>query len=274
MTLPPARSGISALPRLPYREFAPPSTVRADVVCFWNRPADASRSDARIIPDGCIDIIWAGELPPFVAGPMTSPALPKPAAGAEMFGVRFQPGIAPALLGVSASELRDQHVPLRDIWPHDQYRSWTDVSAENDAFRRIDVTAAAIVTRLKDVREPDLIVVAAARWIAHQPSGSLKGLATLSSLSDRQVRRRFDDAIGFGPKTLQRILRTQRLLWLASQSRNHMPTLGQLAVVAGYADQAHMTREVTALTGASPRTLLHDVRARSAVSDLFKTPTR
>ena len=100
----------------------------------------------------------------------------------------------------------------------------------------------------------------------------LDELSGLSRLSERQIRRHFDEAIGYGPKKLQRILRLQRLLWLASQQSAPVPNLAHLSSAAGYADQSHMTREVIALAGASPRQLLHGSRS-SAVSDLFKTAT-
>jgi AraC-like DNA-binding protein len=112
----------------------------------------------------------------------------------------------------------------------------------------------------------------AAAWMAQHPFASLDELSGLSGLSERQIRRKFDEAIGYGPKKLQRILRLQRLLWLASYESTPVPNLAHLSFATGYADQSHMTREVVALTGASPRHLLNGT-TRSAVSDLFKTTT-
>ena len=47
--------------------------------------------------------------------------------------------------------------------------------------------------------------------------------------------------------------------------------LAMLAAEAGYADQAHMSRELRALTGRSPATLLREAQSTLALSDLFKT---
>ena len=71
-------------------------------------------------------------------------------------------------------------------------------------------------------------------------------------IGDRQLRRRFADAVGYGPKTLERILRFQRFLTLAI----HEADLARLALDAGYADQAHLTRECTRLAGLPPAQLL------------------
>jgi len=73
-----------------------------------------------------------------------------------------------------------------------------------------------------------------------------------TGLGARQLRRRFADAAGYGPKTLQRILRFQRFLALAQTRTN----LARLAFEAGYADQAHLTRECTRLAGLPPAALL------------------
>jgi AraC-like DNA-binding protein len=78
-------------------------------------------------------------------------------------------------------------------------------------------------------------------------------------MSPRTLRRRCDEAFGYGPKTLDRILRFQRFLKLTR--RAPAPHLAGLAFAAGYADQAHLTREVRRLSGFSPAEILPQIRA-------------
>jgi AraC-like DNA-binding protein len=255
--------------RSTYREFAPPHHLREHIICIWHRAGGAATNGARILPDGCIDIIWAGEEPPKVAGPMTTPLRPSISSGVEVIGVRFRPGIAPSLLGVSAQELLNQHVALGDIWSRNRVLPWSDATDRGHLPAKLEAIVAVIDHRLHGVEQPDVFVADAARWIADRPSGNLEYLAQISGLSERQVRRRFDEAIGYGPKKLQRILRMQRLLWLARQRLAAPRNLADLAFAAGYADQPHMTREVAVLSGTSPRDLLRGTGG-SAVSDLFK----
>jgi AraC-like DNA-binding protein len=81
-------------------------------------------------------------------------------------------------------------------------------------------------------------------------------------LSERQLRRRFADAVGYGPKTLARVLRFQRFLALAAANRagagrwREGDGLAGLAFAAGYADQAHLTRECRRLAGRTPSELV------------------
>jgi AraC-like DNA-binding protein len=80
-------------------------------------------------------------------------------------------------------------------------------------------------------------------------------------LSERQLRRRSLAAFGYGPKTLQRILRFRRAVALA---RRGVPFV-DVAVDAGYADQPHLAREVRELAGVSLGELIGTDRAGNAL---------
>ena len=76
-------------------------------------------------------------------------------------------------------------------------------------------------------------------------------LAGQFSLSERTLRRRFEEAFGYGPKTLDRILRFQRFLTLVRASGD--ASGASLAAETGYADQAHLVRESRRLAASTPR---------------------
>ena len=64
----------------------------------------------------------------------------------------------------------------------------------------------------------DPLARAAALGLA-RPGARVADLAVALGLSERQLRRRFVDAVGYGPKTLARVLRFQRFLALAGARR-------------------------------------------------------
>jgi AraC-like DNA-binding protein len=70
------------------------------------------------------------------------------------------------------------------------------------------------------------------------------------SISERTLRRRCEWAFGYGPKTLERILRFQRFLNLSRRA----PKLStvELAAAAGYADQPHLVRECRRMALCTP----------------------
>ncbi|WP_324607107.1 DUF6597 domain-containing transcriptional factor, partial [Saccharomonospora iraqiensis] len=89
-----------------------PSSVGGAVV--WSLTVSPTGA-APVLPDGCMDLILlGGEL--YVAGPDTRPHVPTVTAGDVVTGIRFPPGVAPAVLGLPADELRDLRLPVADVW--------------------------------------------------------------------------------------------------------------------------------------------------------------
>jgi AraC-like DNA-binding protein len=256
-----------------YREIGPPEHLRAHVVCYWHSRTGAEPEMGRVLPDGCVDVIWVDERSPFVAGPMTAAIETRSGPESEFVGVRLRPGVAHRLLGVNASDLRDRQIPLRELWPGGLALDWADVMAREGLASRLAAVSEVVTKRLEAVDDGDRFVARAAAWLACHPLAGVAELNSLSRLSERQMRRQFHLAVGYGPKQLQRILRLQYLLWLASRQQSPRLDLARLAIAAGYADQPHMTREVRVLTGLSPGQLLCGPPPTSAIPDLFQPET-
>jgi AraC-like DNA-binding protein len=116
----------------------------------------------------------------------------------------------------------------------------------------------------------DEVVRAAIQWLARHPHGRIDQLSRWIGISSRQLQRRFTTAVGYGAKMFQSVLRFQRLLNLTG--RTSVPrNLAQLSADAGYADQAHMTREVQRFSDSPPTLLLRSAQCALRLSDLFKT---
>jgi AraC-like DNA-binding protein len=111
----------------------------------------------------------------------------------------------------------------------------------------------------------DAHALRAAGALLADPSLAVSALADSIGWSARRLHREITATCGYGPKTLQRIVRMQRTLRLARRRERAFPAaplrLATLALDAGYADQAHMTRELRDLTGLTPRELLSRRRA-------------
>ena len=83
------------------------------------------------------------------------------------------------------------------------------------------------------------------------------------------MQRRFVAAVGYGPKTFQSVLRFQRLLNLAD-GKGAQQTLAEISMNAGYADQAHMTREVRRFSDTVPTALLRSAECTLRMSEFFR----
>jgi AraC-like DNA-binding protein len=241
-----------------YREQAPPASLATHVQAIWSESVGARRDDpgARILPDGCIDLIWFTGCVPMVAGPQTEPVFTTAPPGSLVVGIRFRTGAAGRVLGWPADELRDRSVPLSDLWGHGALDPLARSEGSTSPAERLDAMQAVLLARLARAEAPDRAALFAAGWLGSHPDARLDALHELSGLSERQLRRRFESAVGYGPKTFQRIARFRRWLHQARYAPPDSRRLIDLAADAGYADQAHLTREVTRLAGLPPAALL------------------
>jgi AraC-like DNA-binding protein len=198
----------------------------------------------RVLPDGGADIIWRDDgrsVTTLVAGPDTEAQLAPLAKGSRMVGIRFAPGAADAVLGIPLDEVRDRRVPLGEVWG-----PVADELTERVALSDRPEVALATAVRERITAPPDPMASAIARELEFASGpGVVSRLAAEVGVSERQLQRRCRTAFGYGPKTLQQVLRFQRALRLARAGGR----LADVAAVIGYADQAHLARDTRRLAG-------------------------
>lgn len=263
-----------------YREIVPETrALRSLVVCYWTiTPSSGLPASHRVLPDGCIDILLTGDAPRSharVVGTMTR-AIVTGASMTGAIGVRFRPGEAARLLE-GAAALTDRDAGLDEVWSRRESAEIDDVlhrgldagASHGEPFasiaKRLDL---ALMRRLTDRAEAvDLRVREAARLL--DEGASVRDAAIAVNLSERQLSRRFEARVGITPKTFARVMRLQR----ASAAIHAGQHAAGAALVAGYVDQAHFTRDAKELAGTTPGGLVAEARAAAstAMSDSYKT---
>jgi hypothetical protein len=254
-----------------YTERAPRPDLYAHVACMWSavtRGPDVA--GARVLPDGCVDIIRAPGCEPWVAGPDTASRRSLVAPGTVLSAIRFLPAMAAPILRAPVSMLTDRSVALAELWPGDSIRRLRAALDNSDSIHdALSILESAVADRISDALEPDPLVRAMIRRILHSVSVStisIDSKVERTPIGIRQMRRRFIASVGYGPKTFERIARFRRFLVLANSAA--ASGLAAMATEAGYADQSHLSRECLRLARSSPRVLARDPQQ---MSDLFKT---
>jgi transcriptional regulator GlxA family with amidase domain len=171
-------------------------------------------------------------------------------------GIRFQPGVGPAILGLAASEVRDVRIRMDDLWGEPAARELAERLAlrpdDRGRARELERTVRRLAVDARPVDEVD-------RQVADRISGtrpaSVRQLARSTGLSERQLLRRCTAMFGYGPARLARIRRLQWALHLARSSPRTL-CLVDLATGAGYVDQQHLAHEIQAIMGTTPTLLL------------------
>jgi AraC-like DNA-binding protein len=228
---------------------------------MWVRVvAPAGDRSVLVLPDACSDLIWQPGRGAYVVGPDTGPAPSPVAPGEVMVGVRFRPGAGGPALGVPLSGLLDQRLHAADLaaelapGPARERARGIGAAVPGTlspvlALRRLTGLAGAMAA----AGPPDPLVQAAVRYLA-RPGAQADQAASDLGVSERQLRRRCLATVGYGPAMLRRVLRFRRFV-SALDAAGGRADLGLLAAEAGYADQAHLTRESGRLGGLTPAAL-------------------
>jgi AraC-like DNA-binding protein len=244
--------------------FSVDERLSGHVRSYWTLRVEQPPAKLRIVPDGQIDLVFdllRGEA--HVGGVREAPFEVTHEHPTELLGVSLLPGASSSLLGVAAGSLSVDWRPLSDaLGPVSKVLVERLQSAESSSVR-LGVIETFLLARLghKDAR-----VERALRAIDDsRGSIDIARLGKDSGASPRNLGRLFHEWVGLSPKRFARIVRAQAALRrLAEQPA---ADLSALAAELGFADQAHLTREVRAVAGAAPSRLAEIFKRKS---DSFK----
>jgi len=219
----------------------------------------------RVLEEGRRAEVW-------LAGPRTRAQFRSKTGVARMVFLQFKPGWSAPLLGVPASSLTDQLVPLADIWG----RSGAELNAELLVTRNlpelIERLSNALALRSQQSFEPasSLLARRAVRLLEGEEV-RVERVAERLGVTSRHLRRAFTESVGIGPKDFARTVRLQRAVRLTATSQNW----SRIAASAGYYDQAHLIAEFRELVGLTPSAFLRRASDRHVrpASDCHGAPT-
>jgi AraC-like DNA-binding protein len=253
-----------------YVEQHPRQELRPHVECLWlaadPRPR-ARREPERVVPDGCPELIvhlgdpWARlrdgrfRVQPraFLAGTLTRPWLLRAGRRVLTLGIRFRPGQVRALLPVSMRAAVDRETSLSAlVGAHPAaalVRELRAASSDGGRFAAAGAWLAALPGRSAaraSAADQGVAAVLAARGAVR-----IDELALRLGATRRAVERAFTRELGISPKLFARIVRLNAVL--AGLDAAERASAVDMALAAGYFDQAHLLRDFRGLAGRTPR---------------------
>lgn len=167
----------------------------------------------------------------------------------RVFGVAFRPGCFRPFLRTPASALTDRTVDAREVFGPDVPQR--AMAGASDETGMLDIVERLLLANLPP-HDPVAPAVAdiVARIAAEPDITRVDTLADRLGTSVRGLQRQFAEYVGIGPKWVIRRYRldeVQRRL-----ETGDTVNWARLAVELGYADQAHFTRDFTAMIGEPP----------------------
>jgi AraC-like DNA-binding protein len=246
-------------------QYTPPSghPLRPFIRGIWQIRVDHSHWQQRVLPRGIVDLVFplegqlthngtADDAPviyqtPFLAGLQTRAISSEAKGSLLMLGVSLKVETSRAILALPAHELanltvRAEHVLAGTTQLFDRLQ-------EAPAFReRCDLLLRWLE---RSIRMPDrLSRIEHACGIIGQPAdrSTIDRAANAVGYTTRHLRRVFFDFVGTAPGDYMRLRRFNNALRQMRSSRN----LTEIALAAGYYDQAHFCREFKDFAGLTP----------------------
>lgn len=239
-----------------YLQIRPHSALKYYIDAYWIAEITGNAiHKTKILPDGCIDIIFnieddyrtaSGSVlmkseSAYLIGTMLHFKEHHTSGSAKLLGIRFKPGAFSYFFNhASLHEFTDQRTELKHLELPLIHSINKDTFACLDRFflRKLSLPKYSILLLVKDIK---------------QQKGQLKvnELAQKHFTTPRQLERHFKMAIGVSPKDFISIVRYQ---FACHQIKNN-PTrkcLAEIAFEAGYYDHAHLTHEIKRFTGSAP----------------------
>lgn len=182
-----------------------------------------------------------------VGGPRSTFYIREAGGAVHSLGVLLQPGVSQALFGASVGDLAGRHTPLADLWGHNAGLAIDQLQSTASPHAQLDCMEDLLARRLPRVQGMHPAVAQALHSL--QQGETVHAAVLRSGYSHRRLIALFQGSTGLTPKVYARLLRFQALL--RCQRQTAMPWAEQ-ASLAGYSDQAHMTRDFRNMAGLTP----------------------
>lgn len=195
---------------------------------------------------------WSRTAGTVVVGPRGTGEVIDTACQAEIMGVHFRPGGLRALLGLPAAELAECQVDLAHVWDEDGGALRDRLVAATTVRARFQIMEVTLRRRLAPTQAEaaDAVVSFAVGELESGRARRVEDVMARTGYSARHFNRLFTDAVGLAPKVYHRVQRFRRVLRELHGPRPR--ELVDLAMDAGYYDQAHFTHDFRRLAGCTP----------------------
>lgn len=180
-------------------------------------------------------------------------------------GVVFRPGAMHAFSNMPADAFHDRNISLDLFWGS-MVRSLRDrLRSASDAAKKFQVLEGALLSRVNERVQLNAAVRYALLQFARRPEiPRVRELAQEAGLSRRRFAQLFREQIGLTPKLYCRVQRFQNALKQSAAGAS--VDWAQLALAAGYCDQAHLAHEFREFSGLSPNAYLTDSQRSTSLA--------
>lgn len=224
------------------------------------------------VPDGCVDLMLHADLgASSLMGLASQPVFIPVTGNARYFGIRFLPGKIHHFLHLPAKGFYDRSWSAREL-VGPKLDAVQDALLRTESFRRRTGIAETALLRLLErngFEEDPRYLDAVDQIYRSRGAVDVRTLAGTQGISDRHLRRLFDETLGLSPKRLARVVRFQ--VALNRLQGESIRSLLDLSLSLGYYDQSHFINDFRQLYGRTPSRLERADPSVASMSGFSKT---
>jgi len=245
------------------RQYLPSEYLQPYISCYWTMTSDIELEEPishRVIPDGCVDIIFdlnehSYQKAASIVGTMTKPILAELKSRINYLAIRFLPGGFLHFFDNPAYDFTDRIIPLEMISGKKEHYLTERLFGENHTKNKIKLLESHFGKLLmRNTRNDPAVTTALYNIVKHKGNIRISQLSKIANSSQRQLCRKFNKWIGTSPQSFCRIIRFQSILrMLPHRSRCNLLSI---ALDGGYYDQAHFIHEFSSYYGLNPSEFL------------------
>jgi len=244
-----------------------PAHLARFVERFWYSAGTTAVARERVLPNGLVELALClaephrlvegagpARLVACVTGMQLGPIVIEHPGYHRVLGLRLHPAGARAVLGAPAHEIAGLTAELRDVVGRTAEELLERCREAPSVERCFTLAADWVAERLARARGADPRIAWSVERIERTWGAvPIAELRAHTRLSKSRLVGAFRDEIGVAPKAYARIVRYRRALALLDAPAASAASLADVALAAGYYDQAHMTTEFRTLGGLTPR---------------------
>jgi AraC-like DNA-binding protein len=239
--------------------------LRPFVDAHWWRAAREEGRSMRVLAEASSYILFelAGERAgsASVVGTLLRPVLVPLRGNVDRVGIKLRPGAVNLLFGLSARDVRDRVIGLRDVSSRFPLALFDELHAATDFHARVRVVDNWLCGELARLKPSALAFQAETNRLFHAVArgAGQQELMELTGWNERKIQRLFVTRFGASAATIKRLSRFRRTL-TALETGIH-PSRASASADLGYSDQAHMCREFREFAGTDIGSLLSERRS-------------
>lgn len=169
-------------------------------------------------------------------------------------GVHFWPGGLAPFLPFPAQELQNCVISLDLLWGSAVFPLRDQLLAAQTPAAKFHTLENALAQKLTESRNQHPAVRFALHYFQQESITPLATVIKQTGLSTRHFRKLFQETVGLSPKRFRRVQRFQHVLQ-AIETPEHV-NWSEVALIHGYADQAHLIHDFQEFAGLSPTNYL------------------